>query len=636
MCGICGAYNAAGIQPADQAIVHSMMDALSHRGPDGEGFWASKEVVLGHRRLAIIDLAGGYQPQFNETKDIGVICNGEIYNYRELRRELSANGHEFRTSSDTEVLVHAYEQWGDSFVSRLRGMFAIAMWDSRKRRFLLVRDRYGVKPLYYAKPEPGTWLFASEIKALFADRRLTRRINESRVGEYLSFRTVAGEETLFAGVFEVLPGTMMILEGLRSSVVTYWTPEASADHSVGTDYVNEGRKLLYDAVDSRLVSDVALGTITSGGLDSSLVSAITAEIQKQPIDTFCVGFSNPRYDERPFARSVADAIRSNHHELAISPDDIEEQLDTLTWAHDEPLTHPNSIPMHQIFRHAKEDCDVTVLLSGEGADEVFGGYGRYGVLKTRNLIKSVPGAAKMAGLMPTVGKVATLKKILDPDYLIWSNSFTNAATVQKLSGAEIVNHVWDRRKFLPTPGRNGNGMFIYDQRTYLPALLQRQDRMIMAAGLEAREPFLDHLLVQWANALSPSAKLYHGETKGLLKQIAGKWLSQEIITRKKVGFEVPLRVWLRPGGILYARVQAIREKGSIVQDITAANAVEELIKQHENEEHDHSDTLWTLLALDTWARTFLGSELRTERLPGADTGKELPKPQDIARRAHDE
>jgi len=284
--------------------------------------------------------------------------------------------------------------------------------------------------------------------------------------------------------------------------------------------------------------------------------------------------------------------------------------------------------MHQIFRHAKEDCDVTVLLSGEGADEVFGGYGRYGVLKTRNLIKSVPGATKMAGLMPAVGKVATLKKILDPDYLIWSNSFSDAVTVRRLSGEESINQVWDRRQFLPQPGKNGNGMFIYDQRTYLPALLQRQDRMSMAAGLEAREPFLDHVLVQWANALSPGAKLYNGETKGLLKQIAGKWLSQEIITRKKVGFEVPLRVWLRPGGILYARVQAIREKGSIVQGITTAGAVDDLIRQHENDEHDHSDTLWTLLALDTWARTFLTSELRIERLPGADTGKQLPQPQE--------
>ncbi len=628
MCGICGAYNANGTQAQDQAIVHSMMDALSHRGPDGEGFWSSKEVALGHRRLAIIDLAGGYQPQFNETKDIGVICNGEIYNYRELRGELSGHGHQFRTFSDTEVLVHAYEEWGDSFVSRLRGMFAIAMWDSRRRRLLLVRDRYGVKPLYYAKPEPSTWLFASEIKALFADRRLTRRINEARIGEYLSFRTVAGAETLFAGVFEVLPGTMMILEGSRSSVVTYWAPEASADYGAATDHVNKGRELLYDAVDSRLVSDVALGTITSGGLDSSLVSAITAEIQKQPIDTFCVGFSDPRYDERSFARRVAEAIRSHHHEIAVAPSDIQEQLDTLTWAHDEPLTHPNSIPMHQIFRHAKEDCDVTVLLSGEGADEVFGGYGRYGVLKTRDLIKSVPGATKMARLMPAVGKVATLKKILDPDYLIWSNSFTNAATVRQLSGEQI--NVGERRQFLPQAGNNGNGMFIYDQRTYLPPLLQRQDRMSMAAGLEAREPFLDHLLVQWANALSPSVKLHNGQAKGLLKHIAGKWLSHEIITRKKVGFEVPLRVWLRPGGVLYERVQAIRDKGSIVQEITAAGAVDELIKRHEKLEHDHSDTLWTLLALDTWARTFLGSELRTERLPGADTGKELPQPQEIA------
>src|SRR5918993_1223240 len=381
MCGICGTYNPAGATPEDESVVRRMMELLEHRGPDGDGSWAGSGPVLGHRRLAIIDLAGGHQPLFNETREVGVVFNGEVYNYRELARELTAAGHRFRTASDTEVIVHGYEEWGDDFVTRLRGMFAFALWDEPRRRFLLGRDRFGVKPLYYAETRERL-LFASEIKALFADPEVPRRLNAARLAEYLAFRSVSGEETLFEGVGEVAPGTVQVYEGGRRAVRRYWSPEVPpAEEGRAGDVLERGRELLSDAVGARLVSDVPLGTITSGGLDSSLVSAVAAELTPQPIDTFCVGFDDPAYDERPFARAVAERIQSKHHAIEVSPGDIERELDRLTWAHDEPLTHPNSIPMHLIFRDAKERVGVTVLLSGEGADEVFGGYEWYAVAR---------------------------------------------------------------------------------------------------------------------------------------------------------------------------------------------------------------------------------------------------------------
>ena len=623
MCGICGIYSASGITSNDEQVVRQMMDLLEHRGPDGEGWWSSQTgVILGHRRLAIIDLLGGYQPQFNETRDVAVIVNGEIYNYRELRSELTSLGHTFRTASDTEAVVHAYEQWGDDFVQRLRGMFAFALWDERLRRMLLGRDRFGVKPLYYATPDNDRVLFASEIKSLFAHPDVKRALNAPRLAEYLMFRSVIGEETLFEGIYELKPATLMILENGRRSERRYWSPEVETIRD--SDPVEHGRELLRDSVDSRLVSDVALGTITSGGLDSSLVSAIAAELTDHPIDTFCVGFRDAAYDERPYARLVSDRIKSNHHEIEVTPEEIDRELDRLTWAHDEPLTHPNSVPMHLIFREAKERADVTVLLSGEGADEVFGGYEWYRVALQRDrLLQRIPGAAMMAAAAPAVGKLATLKKVLHQDYLATANAFSYTPLVTSLvSNGSAVSK--DRREFLPAKnGASANHLFTYDQQTYLLPLLQRQDRMSMAAGLEAREPFLDHHLVEWANGLSADVKLAGGVRKSLLKNMALKWLPAEIVNRRKVGFEMPLGEWLRPQGALAHRVQSLREADSFAARVTNRNVIEQLINEHNAKTANHGDILWTLIALDTWARVFLDGPVRSERLPGAATGKTL-------------
>ena len=625
MCGICGIYSPEGVAAADERIVRRMMQLLKHRGPDGDGFWSSASgAVLGHRRLAIIDLATGNQPLFNETGDIGVILNGEIYNYRELRQELDALGHSFRTMSDTEVLVHGYEQWGDDLPTRLRGMFAFAIWDEPRKRMVLVRDRFGVKPLYYARVGPNDLVFASEIKALFAHPTIQRSLNSARLTEYLMFRTVAGEETLFENVYELTPGTIMVLQDGQSRTTRYWSPELThCDAKSLSSVVERGNELLEEAVQTRLVSDVPLGTITSGGLDSSLVSAIAAQFVELPIDTFCVGFPDPNYDERPYARLVSSLIGSCHHEFEVHPDDLEQEIDRLTWANDEPLTHPNSVPMHQIFRMAKEEIGVTVLLTGEGADEVFGGYAWYRSAYQRDTLKRLPGLSRFSSAVPAVGRFATLKKILRPEYLFEASAFSSRTLVKSLVASE--NGLSDRRAaFWPNEATPTlDGLFVYDQNTYLPALLQRQDRMSMAAGLEAREPFLDHHLVEWANTLSGSVKLSGGNRKALLKSVAGRWLPDKIINRRKVGFEMPLGEWLKSGGPLGHRVDALRDSRSFVSEVMNPEAIQGLVAEHNSGTKNHADILWTLVAFNVWAATFLGTTVREEMLPGAESGRLL-------------
>jgi len=629
-----GATNRADYLADDRLTVASMMEALEHRGPDGAGMWAGGGAVLGHRRLAIIDLAGGHQPIFNETGDVAVIFNGEIFNFRELRGELEGAGHRFRTASDTEAIVHGYEEWGDDFVTRLRGMFTFAVWDGPRRRMLLGRDRFGVKPLYYAETHGGRrLLFASEIKALFAEPLVPRALNRKRLAEYLAFRSLADEETLFEGVRQVMPGTLMVLEGGRRSERRYWSAEVPFTDDLGSsaEQVERGRELLSDAVLARLVSDVELGTITSGGVDSSVLSVIAAELRRAadgPIETFCVGFEDPRLDERPFASLVAGQIGSRHHEIVVSPEEIDRELERLTWANDEPLTHPNSVPMHLIFREAKERAGVTVLLSGEGADEMFGGYERYAVAMRRDGLNRIPGLSRASAIAPSLGKLATLKKVLREDYLLAASRFSAPAVIASLVG-EGDDYLQRRRSLWPEGARGADGLFVYDQRTYLLPLLQRQDRMSMAAGLEIRVPFLDHHLAEWANSLRASVKLTGGVRKALLKEMAARWLPREIIHRRKVGFEMPLARWLRRGGPLAHRVAKLGEQGSFVAEQTDRKVVARLIDEHNSGAQDHADTLWTLVALDLWANIFLGAGVRGERLPGARTGRPLPAVQNI-------
>jgi len=629
MCGICGIVrpgSGSGLTPDDVASVRGMTAMLRHRGPDGVGLWNDEHVALGHARLAIIDLAGGYQPMLNETGDVAVIFNGEIYNFADLRRALQRAGHVLQTRSDTEVIVHGYEEWGDDVVLKLRGMFAFALWDARRRRMLFARDRFGEKPLYFydAMRRGGAVYFASEIKALISQRNVPRRLNQRRLAEFFMFRSVAGRETLFDEIVELEPGSRMVLTLDRVTVERYWNPQPTlaAVNPPRAQLIADGEALLRDAVDCRLVSDVALGTITSGGLDSSLVTMIATECAGTSLDTYCVGFADAAYDERPAARRVAARANSLHHELEFTAPQLMDELDRLTWAHDEPLTHPNSIPMHLLFRLAKEGAGVSVLLSGEGADELFGGYGWYSTLQRRGSLSAIPGLRAVARVLPGA-QFRTLERVLHADYPLVSNATSRRDEIAPLFAA-LGDALDSRRPLWPAELDPSDALFIYDQRTYLPPLLQRQDRMAMAAGVEARVVFLDHSLAEWVNRIPAVTKLAGGIRKALLRDIARRWVEPQVIEREKVGFTLPIGEWMRDGGVLHDRVAALRDGNAFVRTVLRGDAVDRTIDEHWRRERDHTDLLWTILSLDAWGTLFLGASLTLMELPGARTGRVLP------------
>lgn len=613
MCGIVGLYRPEGIAGEDRDLVAASVVTLRHRGPDGVGYWAGSKAAFGHARLSIIDLATGDQPLFNEDGTVCVILNGEIYNYQELAAELKQLGHEFRSRSDTEVIVHGYEQWGARVVDRLDGMFAFALWDERGHRLMLARDRFGEKPLYYTTPAAmqGSLWFASEIKALLAYPGVERGIAEEHLEEYLLYRNVAAPATLFRNIFQLRPGHLMVAEHGTVRESRYYNNDPAGESVPSPDEEIDG--LLSQSVTRRLMSDVQLGTVLSGGLDSSLVSGLAARARGH-LDTFCVGFADPRYDERPFARAVAEAIHSTHHELVVNASDIVRELPRLTWANDEPLTHPNSIAMHLVFGFAKREHGVTVLLSGEGADEVFGGYDWYRAMLRREGVVRWPGVGTAARLVPGA-KGRLLRRLVDPEYPLVANALAPRALAQRLLGSPCP--VPASRRALWPAGRSGlEGMFVYDQRTYLQALLQRQDRMSMAAGVEARVVFLSHPLVEWANRLPASSKVSATERKIPLRRMAARLLPKALFDRSKVGFALPLRTWMSPGGGLADQVAALTSASAFIATYCARGAVAQVVAE-QRAGRDHSDMLWTLLALEEWSKVFLSASVQSTELPGA-------------------
>src|SRR3954447_2604564 len=379
MCGIAGLVAAERLDAADLARLPAMRDVLAHRGPDGAGAWSDGHAALGHRRLSIVDLAAGAQPLGNEDGTVQVVFNGEIYNHADLRPELEAHGHHYRTRSDTEAIVHAYEQWGDDCVHRFRGMFAFALWDQRRRRLLLVRDRLGIKPLYWTRAGERL-LFPSHIKALFASGLVEPRAHEAALPELLATRAVSGEETLFAGVHKLLPGHRLVFEARRIAAVQYWDvaheePAHAAGRREVEDWTARFRALLEESVRLRLMADVPLGMFLSGGLDSSAIAAIMARQIGRPLQTFSVAFADRAYSELAWSREVAAAIGAVRHEVVVSPEDFFGALPRLVWHEDEPIAHPSSVPLYFVSRLAREH--VTVVLTGEGSDELLAGYGRY-------------------------------------------------------------------------------------------------------------------------------------------------------------------------------------------------------------------------------------------------------------------
>jgi len=633
MCGIAGIVSSERLNPDDRERVVRMRDVIAHRGPDDAGLFVDEQAALGHRRLSIVDLAAGHQPISNESDTTWIVFNGEIYNHVSVRERLESAGHRYRTRSDTETIVHAYEQWGDEAVDHLRGMFAFAIWDSSRHRLLLARDRLGVKPLYWALAGDRL-LFGSEIKAILESGLIRAEANEEALPELLGTRYLSGTETLFRGIHRLQPGHTLTFEHGRVSIRRYWDIPAGrrVDETArlsDTALVQRFRDLLEEAVRIRLMADVPLGMFLSGGLDSSAIAALMSKMIDRPLQTFSVAFKQRAFSELDYARQVARAIKADAHEIVIDDQDFFGALPQLIWHEDEPIAHPSSIPLYFVSALAREH--VKVVLTGEGSDELLAGYGKYpralanwragaayalvpGPLRrwmAKSVVPSMPGtlgryAARSFLVMPRTPEAMFFDNFaaigLRRQATLLSPRFANLATAERAYGPS--------RAFFDAASRRSTTLdrLLYaDMKTYLVELLMKQDQMSMAASIESRVPFLDHRLVEFAAGLPPRMKLRGFTTKWILREAVREILPPEILTRKKMGFPVPFGIWMRGPWKDLAR-DVLLDVRSRQRGIIEPAAVERLISGHAAGTMDGADAIWSLLNLELWYRTHIDGE----------------------------
>jgi asparagine synthase (glutamine-hydrolysing) len=635
MCGIAGIVSADALDPGAVARAERMRDIITHRGPDDAGLYGDTHAALAHRRLSIVDVTGGLQPLANEDRSVWVVFNGEIYNHAEIRALLETHGHIYRTRSDTETIVHAYEQWGDDCVSRFRGMFAFAIWDGPKRRLLLVRDRLGIKPLYWAR-SGDTLLFASEIKSILASDLVAPEANQSALPEVLSTRYTSGSDTLFRGIHKLLPGHRLVFENRTVRTTRYWDvpvgDRADSDpqpHAPAADVVGQFRHLLEESVRLRLMSDVPLGMFLSGGIDSSAIAAIMARQIDQPLQTFSVAFKDRAFNELAYAREVATAIGAVSHEIVVDDDDFFGVLPKLVWHEDEPIAHPSSVPLYFVSALARQH--VTVVLTGEGSDELLAGYGKYprvawnwragGVYQ-----RAVPSIIRrsIGGAIPflpsRLAHYATrsfLAMETSPDAMFFDNfaairlddqrtllsaGFRDAVTRDAAYGAS--NAYFEAP---PTGSTLLDRLLYTDLKTYLVELLMKQDQMSMAASIESRVPFLDHKLVEFAARLPDAWKLQGFTTKRILREAMKGLLPDSILRRPKMGFPVPFSSWTRGRWNGVVR-EVLLDGRSRTRGVINPIAVERLLDDHARKRVDAGDRLWSLFNLELWYRTFIDQE----------------------------
>jgi asparagine synthase (glutamine-hydrolysing) len=630
MCGIAGFVDTDRSARADLHLVHQMCDVIRHRGPDDEGIHVEPGVGLGMRRLSIIDLAGGHQPIANERETVWVVFNGEIYNYRELRAELEACGHVFSTSSDTETIVHAYEQWGEAVFARLRGMFGIALWDRETRTLLLGRDRAGQKPLHYAE-RGGRLYFGSEIKSLLAARAIEPRLDLAALDHFLTFLYTPRDASIFAGVHKLPPGHYLRWRDGRVSVQRYW--QIAADEPfAGTEAeaVEALGAVLQDAVRSHMISDVPLGAFLSGGVDSSAVVGMMARASTQPVKTFSIGFDEPEFDELEHARRVAEHFGTEHHEFVVRPDGLT-ILDSLIAHFDEPFADSSAIPTWYVSEVARRH--VTVVLSGDGGDELFGGYDRYlphpRVAQFDRL--PLPGMRAAAALAwPLLPHGARGKNFLrhvaaDPaGRYLDSVSFFHADERRALYAPDVraaaalaaertLGRHFDRFAALPHDSR----MMRFDFETYLPEdVLTKVDRMSMAHSIESRVPLLDNRVIDFAASLPARFKIRDGRRKHVLKETLRQMLPDSILNRRKQGFGIPLGTWFR-GGLTGLFSDVLESPRTAQRGYFDQAFVQRLLREHLSGTRDHTLRLWQLLVFELWHRQYLDSPVSA---PAAHVG----------------
>ncbi|MCM2255749.1 MAG: asparagine synthase (glutamine-hydrolyzing) [Vicinamibacteria bacterium] len=614
MCGIAGIFHLRG-GPVEEHDIARMCDALTHRGPDEGGVHLAAGIGIGMRRLSVIDVAGGSQPIGNEDGSVWVVFNGEIYNFRDLRRELIGSGHVFRTQTDTEVIAHLYEERGASCVEHLRGMFAFALWDAGRRQLLLARDRLGVKPLYWTEAA-GRLVFASELKAILQLREVERQLDWGSVDHLFTHLTTPASDSIIEGVHKLEPGhvlTASVATGVRRH--RYWAPRFEPDRSKGLDHFVEGvRGLLEESVRLRLVSDVPLGAFLSGGLDSSAVVATMAGAMDQPVRTFSIGFAERAFDELRYARLIAEKFGTLHRELIVEPN-VVDILDDIAWFLDEPFGDSSAIPTYLVSQMAAEH--VTVVLSGDGGDELFAGYDKYRIEgREREALPALSRAALRAigRYMPDGMRgrnfvrhhgLTGAERYLDASTLFREDQkrrlFQPEAYARLAAGDEARN---EARAFLRGGGHWLSELQQLDIERSLPLdILTKVDRMSMAHSLEAREPLLDHKLVEFAATIPPEMQIRDGSGKSVFKQAMRGVLPDTVIDRRKQGFGVPLGSWFRASLSGFLRDLLLsgpaRDRG-----IFEPAYVLRLIERHEAGQ-DLGLHLWTLISFELWCRAFL-------------------------------
>lgn len=632
MCGICGRgifKPSAQIEPLSLEQMQSMASVLSHRGPDSDGFYISptKQIGLGFRRLSIIDLSSGDQPISNEDGTIWIVFNGEIYNFRELRRELESKGHIFRTQSDTEAIVHAYEEYGDDFLLKLRGMFAFAIWDQRNRRLLLARDRLGKKPLFYHLSN-GAISFASELKSLLCLKETPRDLDIEALDLFLTYGYIGAPLSILQGVNKLPPAHFLVLDfnSYHTQIESYWNLSYLPKLEISFDEAAEElRSIMNEAVRLRMISDVPLGALLSGGVDSSSIVALMAQHSEKPIKTFTIGFNEQQHDERAFARLVSEQYGTEHHEMIVTPNAVD-ILSKLVWYLDEPMADSSVIPTYYVASMARQY--VTVVLNGDGGDESFAGYRSYRSILRYKQYRDLPDwqrkkvvefalSAIPQSLYKSIAPLSRLNQMVERSYLPLAQQFEVWETISADSIRQFLYLPDYRRKTIVREGylgqiiQNSKDLDILDRLlradilAYLPGdLLVKMDRMAMAHSLEARSPFLDQNVVEFAARLPVDYKFHHGVSKRLIRHAFGKLIPEPLLKRSKSGFSIPLADWLRRD--LRPRFEQLIADPNGLPDIFDRRALRKtwddfLISRNDS----HAKLLWALIILGEWKQNVL-------------------------------
>jgi asparagine synthase (glutamine-hydrolysing) len=647
MCGIVGVWDSRGRRHIDERVVVRMNESQHHRGPDETGTHLAPGVALGHKRLAIIDLKSGQQPLFNEDRSVVIVFNGEIYNYRELIPELTSLGHVFRTRSDTEVIVHAWEQWGEACVDRLRGMFAFAIWDERQETLFLARDRLGVKPLYYAQLPDGMVLFGSELKSLLAHGELKREIDPRAVEDYFALGYVPEPRTIFTSAQKLSPAhTLCLRRGQPAPAPRrYWDVRFTGANNITAEEAQlEAVERIKESVRMRMISEVPLGAFLSGGVDSSAVVAMMAAQSDGPVNTCSISFDDPKFDETQFAQQVADLYKTRHFVDTVQTDDFD-LIDTLAALYDEPYADSSAIPTYRVCQLARKH--VTVALSGDGGDESFGGYRRYQLHMGEERLRS---ALPLSVRQPLFGMLGRLYPKADraPRFLRAKSTFQSLARnsvgayfhsvsifrddmrellfspdfKRRLAGHRAIDVFKEHAQRADTD--NALSMIQYlDIQTYLVGDINTKvDRASMAHALEVREPLMDHSLVEWAASLPPNMKIRGGESKWILKKAMEPHLPNSIMYRPKMGFAVPLIRWFR--GPLRQRVKTALLDGALARTGFFNRAyLEHLVDAHASGRRDYSGPLWSLLMFEAFMRNLGETGAAPAALPPSQRGLRL-------------